>query len=38
MKRSLSLILTLLLLLPVALAEPEEFTLRDGITWSSTPE
>ena len=38
MKRSLSLILTLLLLLPVALAEPEEFTLRDGVTWSSTPE
>ncbi len=37
MKRSLSLILALLLLLPVALAEPEEFTLRDGVTWSSTP-
>ena len=37
MKRLLSLILTLLLL-PAALAEPEEFTLRDGITWSSTPE
>lgn len=27
-----------MLLLPVALAEPEEFRLRDGITWSSTPE
>lgn len=39
MKRSLSLILTLLLLLPVAFAEKnDEFTLRDGITWSSTPE
>ena len=37
MKRLLSLILTLLLL-PAALAEPEEFTLRDGITWPSTQE
>ena len=39
MKRSLSLILALLLLLPVAFAEKtDEFTLRDSITWSSTPE
>lgn len=39
MKRLLSLILTLLLLPAVAFAEKaDEFTLRDSITWSSTPE
>ena len=38
MKKLLAAFLILMLLIPAAIAEPEEFRLRDGITWSSTPD